>query len=110
MTVTLYPDPFVIRPEEKRLVTPSSSTIHIVKAAKEVLKGIYHQGYLYKRAGVIVLGITPDSPLQQDLFDLDAEHIQKFRQLDKVVDRINKRSSTISNPQTPPQGGAILSV
>jgi DNA polymerase V len=80
--------------EEKRLVTPSSSTIHIVKAAKEVLKGIYHQGYLYKRAGVIVLGITPDSPLQQDLFDLDAEHIQKFRQLDKVVDRINKRYGT----------------
>ena len=70
------------------------STIHIVKAAKEVLKGIYHQGYLYKRAGVIVLGITPDSPLQQDLFDLDAEHIQKFRQLDKVVDRINKRYGT----------------
>ena len=80
--------------EERRLVTPSSSTIHIVKAAKEVLKGIYHQGYLYKRAGVIVLGITPDSPLQQDLFDLDAEHIQKFRQLDKVVDRINKRYGT----------------
>ena len=82
------------RYEEKRLVTPSSSTIHIVKAAKEVLKGIYHQGYLYKRAGVIVLGITPDSPLQQDLFDLDAEHFQKFRQLDKVVDRINKRYGT----------------
>ncbi|MBR7029898.1 MAG: Y-family DNA polymerase [Prevotella sp.] len=82
------------RYEERRLVTPSSSTIHIVKAAKEVLKGIYHQGYLYKRAGVIVLGITPDSPLQQDLFDLDAEHIQKFRQLDKVVDRINKRYGT----------------
>jgi len=82
------------RYEERRLVTPSSSTIHIVKAAKEVLKGIYHKGYLYKRAGVVVLGITPDSPLQQDLFDLDAEHIQKFRQLDKVVDRINKRYGT----------------
>ena len=82
------------RYEERRLVTPSSSTIHIVRAAKEVLKGIYHKGYLYKRAGVIVLGITPDSPLQQDLFDLDAEHIQKFRQLDKVIDRINKRYGT----------------
>ena len=32
--------------------------------------------------------------MQQDLFDLDAEHIQKFRQLDKVVDRINKRYGT----------------
>ncbi|MBR7029904.1 MAG: DUF4113 domain-containing protein, partial [Prevotella sp.] len=27
---------------------------------------------------------------------LDAEHIQKFRQLDKVVDRINKRYGTES--------------
>ena len=43
---------------------------------------------------IIVLGISPDSPLQQDLFDLDAEHIQKFRQLDKVVDCINKRYGT----------------
>ena len=82
------------RYEEKRLVTPTSSTIQIVKAAKEVLDGIYHKDYLYKRAGVIVLGITPDSPLQQDLFDLNAEQIQKFRQLDKVIDRINKRYGT----------------
>ena len=82
------------RYEEKRLVTPTSSTIQIVKAAKEVLEGIYHKDYLYKRAGVIVLGISPGSPLQQDLFDLNAEQIQKFRQLDKVIDRINKRYGT----------------
>ena len=82
------------RYEEKRLVTPTSSTIQIVKAAKEMLEGIYHKDYLYKRAGVIVLGISPGSPLQQDLFDLNAEQIQKFRQLDKVIDRINKRYGT----------------
>ena len=82
------------RYEEKRLVTPTSSTIQIVKAAKEVLEGIYHKDYLYMRAGVIVLGISPGSPLQQDLFDLNAEQIQKFRQLDKVIDRINKRYGT----------------
>ena len=34
--------------------------------------------------------ISPDSPIQQDLFDLNAEQIQKMRRLDEVVDRINR--------------------
>ena len=45
----------------------------------------------YKRAGVIVMGITPNSPIQQDLFDVPAEQIEKMNKLDKVLDRINKR-------------------
>ena len=32
----------------------------------------------------------PDSPIQQDLFDLNAEQIQKMRRLDEVIDRINR--------------------
>ena len=40
--------------------------------------------------GNIVMGISPDSPIQQDLFDLNAEQIQKMRRLDEVVDRINR--------------------
>ena len=36
------------------------------------------------------MGIGADSPLQQDLFDLNAEQIQKMRRLDAVVDRINR--------------------
>ena len=76
--------------QETRLLTPSSSTIPIVQAATNVLKSIYRQGYMYKRAGVIVMGITPKSPIQQDLFDINAEQIEKFNKLDKVIDRINR--------------------
>ena len=76
--------------EETRLVTPANSTIGIVQAATDVLQRIYRQGYQYKKAGVIVMGIAADSPLQQDLFDLNAEQIQKMRRLDAVVDRINR--------------------
>ena len=36
------------------------------------------------------MGISPDSPIQQDLFDLNAEQIQKMRRLDEVIDRINR--------------------
>jgi DNA polymerase V len=76
--------------DEKRLITPTSSTIPIVKAAAEVLHKIFIQGVQYKRGGVIVMGISPNSPIQQDLFDVNAEQIEKFKRLDAVVDRINK--------------------
>ena len=76
--------------QETRLITPTSSTIPIVQAAAEVLDKIFIQGVQYKRGGVIVMGIAPSSPLQQDLFDINAEQIQKMKRLDKVIDRINK--------------------
>ena len=76
--------------DEERLITPSSSTISIVQAAGEVLDRIFVQGVQYKRGGVIVMGIAPNSPIQQDLFDVDAEQIQKLSRLDQVVDRLNK--------------------
>ena len=76
--------------QETRLLTPSSSTIPIVQAATDVLRSIYREGYQYKRGGVIVMGISPKSPIQQDLFDINAEQIEKFNKLDKVIDRINR--------------------
>ena len=80
--------------QEMRLITPSSSTITIVKAAIEVLQKLYRQGYHYKKAGVIVMGIGPNSPIQQDLFDTNAEQFEKMKRLDAVIDRINKVNGT----------------
>ena len=80
--------------QETRLLTPSSSTTTIVKAAADVLKKIYRQGYQYKKAGVIVMGIGPSNAIQQDLFDLNAEQIQKMRRIDQVVDRINRMNGS----------------
>lgn len=80
--------------QEMRLVTPSSSTITIVKAANEVLQKLYRQGYHYKKAGVIVMGIGPNSPIQQDLFDINAEQFEKMKRLDAVIDRVNKVNGT----------------
>ena len=70
------------------------STITIVKAANEVLQNLYRQGYHYKKAGVIVMGIGPNSPIQQDLFDTNAEQFEKMKRLDAVIDRINKVNGT----------------
>ena len=77
--------------QELRLVTPTNSTIPIVQAATELLDRLFIQGLQYKRAGVIVNGISPSSPLQQDLFDVDAGQIRKLKKLDAAVDLLNKR-------------------
>ena len=76
--------------QEQRLITPTSSSITIIETANEVLKKIYRQGYQYKKAGVLVMGIGADSPIQQDLFDINAEQFEKMKRLDEVIDRINR--------------------
>ena len=62
-----------------------------MQAATELLDRLFIQGLQYKRAGVIVNGISPSSPLQQDLFDVDAGQIRKLKKLDAAVDLLNKR-------------------
>ena len=76
--------------QEQRLITPSNSTITITQAASDVLKRIYRTGYQYKKAGVIVTEIAPDSPIQTDLFDITIDGFQKRKRLDEAVDRINR--------------------
>ena len=79
---------------EQRLITPTDSTTIIVQTAARVLEQIYRPGYKYKKAGVIVMGIGPNSPVQPDLFDTNAEQFQRMRRLDAVVDRVNRVHGT----------------
>lgn len=80
--------------KELNLPTPTNSTTTIVKAAHGVLNEIYRDGFHYKKAGVIVMGIAPTSPIQLNLFDINAERFEKLKSLDKVIDRINKVNGT----------------
>lgn len=80
--------------KEVSLPTASNSTTTIVKSAHGVLNEIYKEGYQYKKAGVIVMGIAPTSPIQLNLFDINAERFEKLKSLDKVIDRINKVNGT----------------
>ena len=80
--------------KEVNLSTPSNSTVTIVQAAKDILTDIYKEGYQYKKAGVIVMGIGATSPIQLNLFDINAEKFEKLKSLDKVIDRLNKVNGT----------------
>ena len=80
--------------KEVSLPTATNATTTIVKAANGILSEIFKEGYLYKKAGVIVMGIAPTSPIQLNLFDINAERFEKLKSLDKVIDRINKVNGT----------------
>lgn len=74
-----------------RLSTPSSSTIDIVSGAHKALDFIFREGYEYKKAGVILMGIGEQEGMQPDLFEYDPEESERRRRLDETVDRINRR-------------------
>lgn len=74
------------------LLTPASSNHEIVQAALHALRACYQKDYQYKRAGVIVSGVSPRTAIQQDLFDtLTPEQRNKLNLLSEVVDTINQR-------------------
>ena len=75
---------------DTQLLTPSSSTLEIIKAVTHCLKSIYRPGYCYKRAGVMMMGIISRNAIQPDLFTFDPAKHQKFSELDTAVDKINK--------------------
>ena len=70
-----------------KLPYATNSGIEIARFATEGLKRIFKEGYLYKKAGVIMMDITPDNPVQLNLFEnSDPRH----QPLMKVIDHINR--------------------
>lgn len=73
-----------------RLANPSASTIEIVEGATKALDYIFRKGYAYKKAGVILMGITQSEGVQPDLFEYDPEKAERYHRLDETIDLINR--------------------
>ena len=66
----------------------------IVQCALRGTQRIFRQGYQYKRAGVVVMGICPESAIQTNFIDYDSERYDKMKRLDEVIDSINRRNGS----------------
>lgn len=66
---------------------PTNSTIELNHYAQIGLKAIFKEGFYYKKAGVIVIGLTPNSETQLSLFDSSNP---KHQTLMGVIDKMNK--------------------
>lgn len=71
------------------LSNPYNSAIELSKCAQKALETIYKKGYQYKKAGVIVSGLIPESERQISLFDED--YYLKHQPIMKIMDKLNHK-------------------
>ncbi len=71
------------------LPTPSSFTPALVATAHDLLRGLRRPGFLYKKAGVLALGLVPEDGAQTHLWDHpDREREQRLM---AALDAVNTR-------------------
>ncbi len=73
------------------LVHPSNHTPDLIAAALELLREIYRPGHQYKKTGIFVTDLIAESDLQPDLFDAAPEAAGRVRELDRIVDGLNRK-------------------
>mgnify|MGYP000155916350 CR=1 FL=1 len=73
------------------LVRPSNHTPDLIAAALELLREIYRPGHQYKKTGIFVTDLIAESDLQPDLFDAAPEAAGRVRELDQIVDGLNRK-------------------
>ncbi len=69
-----------------KLPYPTSSTFILNQYAQKALDEIFERGYSYKKAGVILMGITQDETQQLSMFEYENP---KHKVLMKVLDNLN---------------------
>lgn len=72
----------------RELPVATESTPELIHYATELLRGLYRDGCVYKKAGVVLSGITPRANVQLSAFDkIDRD---KSGTLMEAIDRINR--------------------
>ena len=73
---------------EIKLPFPTQSSIELTHFAQLALKRIFRTGFAYKKAGVIVSQLIPETALQQQLFENSNE---QHKAIMSVMDAINQK-------------------
>ena len=71
---------------------PTGDLLALVRHALDALREIYREGFLYRRAGVIITETLPAEGVQPSLFSSAADR-EKRRRLNEVVDELNEDPS-----------------
>jgi DNA polymerase V len=72
-----------------KLPIATDSTADLIRCALQGIQAIYRDGYHYKKAGVMLIGLVPVSKTQADLFD--EQDRGKSKRLMSALDSINDR-------------------
>jgi DNA polymerase V len=69
------------------LPSPTVLTNDLIKPALQLTEQIFEEGKVYKKAGVILSGLVPDTSIQANLFEPPAKNVGRF--LMEMMDNIN---------------------
>lgn len=84
-----------------KLPYPTNSSIEIAKFAVKGLQKIFRQGYRYKKAGVVVMDICPQSAIQKKLFEnSNPKHSQALKVIDKLHDKLGGHKIKLASQDT----------
>jgi DNA polymerase V len=94
LTVCLTTNEFKEGPQYSNALTlklpmVTDSTADLIRCALQGIRSIYRDGYLYKKAGVLLTGLVPASQTQADLFDFQDRG--KSKRLMSALDAVNDR-------------------
>jgi DNA polymerase V len=94
LTVCLTTNEFKEGPQYSNALTlklpiATDSTADLIRCALQGIRAIYRDGYLYKKAGVVLTGLVPVSQTQADLFD--SQDRRKSTRLMTALDAVNDR-------------------
>jgi len=79
----------------RTMLFPTAFTPTLIGHALSLLRGIYQQGYIYKKAGVLFTRIRPEERIQGDLFgEFSLMQYEKQARLSRSIDLINKTCGT----------------
>lgn len=70
------------------LLTPTNSTVELVRFARLALDRMFRPGFNYKKAGVILSGIVPQDQVQASMFD--TRDRPKDARISSLMDEINE--------------------
>lgn len=75
-----------------KTTSPTNSSIDLIHLAAQALKKIYIPGFQYKRAGVMVMGLTTSDARQLNLFEkVDPRHEQLMKTIDFLNNSIGQQ-------------------
>lgn len=73
------------------LPEPTSYTPQLIAYAKSVLPRLFREGSCYRKAGIILENLVPETRYAQDLFSSHGPQFEKQKIVMKTVDNLNER-------------------
>ncbi|MEW6536437.1 MAG: Y-family DNA polymerase [Candidatus Auribacterota bacterium] len=70
---------------------PSCSTQELIKYALQGLTKLYRNGYLYKKAGILLSGLVSNEAVQIDFLRKNDDFSDRSSELMKVIDEVNMK-------------------